>query len=41
MSDQADFIPQNSYQTIEEAVEQSYLNFQAEFLPARSSSAQA
>ncbi len=36
MSDWADSIPQNSYQTIE----QEYLNFQAEFLPARSTAAQ-
>ncbi len=40
MSDQADSIPQNSYQTIEQAIEQAYLNFQAGFLPARSSVAQ-
>ncbi len=41
MSDQADSIPQNSFQTIEQAIEQTYLNFEAEFSPARSSSAQA
>ncbi len=41
MSDQADSNPQNSFQTIEQAIEQAYINFQAEFLPARSSSAQA
>ncbi len=41
MSDQADSNPQNSFQTIEQAIEQAYLNFQSEFLPARSSSAQA
>ncbi len=33
-------IPPNSFQTIEQA-EQAYLNFQADLLPARSSSAQA
>ena len=41
MSDQAFSLPQNSYLTIEQVIEQAYLNFQAEFLPARSSSAQA
>ncbi len=41
MSDQADSNPQNSFRTIAQAIEQVYLNFQAEFLPARSSSAQA
>ncbi len=41
MSDQADSYPQNSFCTIEQAIEQAYLNFQAEFLHARSSSAKA
>ncbi len=41
MSDQAESNPQNSYQTIEQAIEQAYINFQSEFLPARSTAAQA
>ncbi len=41
MSDRADSNPQNSYQSIEQAIEQAYLNFQAEFSPARSTAAQA
>ncbi len=41
MYDQANSNQQNSYQTIEQAIEQTYLNFQAGFLPARSSSDQA
>ncbi len=41
MSDLANSIPQNSYKTIEQAIEQAYLNFQAEFLPAKSTAAQA
>ncbi len=40
MSDQADSFLQNSYQTIEQVIKQAYLNFQTEFLPARSSSTQ-
>ncbi len=40
MSDQADSYPQNSFQTIEQVIEQAHLNFQAEFLTAISSSAQ-
>ncbi len=40
MSDQADSLPQNSYQTIEQAIEQAYLDLQSEFLPARSTAAQ-
>ncbi len=41
MYDQEDSNPQNSFQTIEQAIEQAYLKFQAEFLPARSSSPEA
>ncbi len=40
MSNQADSLPQNSYQTIEQAIEQTYLDPQSEFSPARSFSAQ-
>ncbi len=41
MSDSADLtIPPNLFRTIEQAIQQAYLNFQAEFLPARSSSSQ-
>ncbi len=40
MSD-PDSFPQNSYQTFEQAIEQACLNFQAEFLSARSTSPQA
>ena len=41
MSDQEDSFPQNSYLTIEQAIKQAYLNFQAEFLPDRSTATQA
>ncbi len=40
MSDQADSFPQNSNQTIEQEIEQAYLDLQSELLPARTSSAQ-
>ena len=41
MSDRADSNPQNSFWTIEQAVEQAYLDLQAEFSPAGSSASQA
>ncbi len=41
MFHKADSNPQYACWTIEQAIEQAYLNFEAEFLPARSSTAQA
>ncbi len=41
MSDQAGFNTQNSFCNIEQIIKQAFLNFQADLLPARSSSAQA
>ncbi len=41
MSDSADSsIQPNSFSTIKQAIKQAYINFQADLLPARSSSAQ-
>ncbi len=42
MSDRADsFIPPNSFRTIEQAIKQAYLNFQADLSPAGLTSAQS